>query len=98
MTRLIIGRLDSKTDVLGWEIERGGQMAIVREDGDVRSDDPSLAEYLRARLLEPVIVPRPARDHPLRLLPGDGRYVAARVRSLRREDSALTVVGIVWNP
>jgi hypothetical protein len=98
VTRLIIGRLNSKTDILGWEIERGGRLAIVREDGEVRSDDPSLAEYLRSRLLEPVTVPRPARDHPLTLLPGDGRYVAARVRSLRREDSELTVVGIVWNP
>jgi hypothetical protein len=98
VSRLIIGRLNSKTDVLGWEIERLGQLAVVREDGEVRSDDPGLAEYLRSRLREPVTVQRPRAGHPLTLLPGDGRYVAARIRSLRREDGELTVVGIVWNP
>lgn len=90
--------MDSKTDVLGWEIERGGRLAVVREDGEVRSEDPQLAGYLRSRLLEPVTVPRSSGGRPLTLLPGDGRYVAARIRSLRREDSELTVVGIVWNP
>ena len=64
----------------------------------MRSDDPGLAEYLRSRLREPVTVPRPSAARPLTLVPGDGRYVAARVRSLRREDGGLTVVGIVWNP
>ena len=90
--------MSSKTDVLGWEIERLGNLAVVREDGEVLSDDPGLAEYLRGRLREPVTVARLPPARPLTLRPGDGRYVAARVRALRREDSELTVVGIVWNP
>lgn len=89
--------MSSRTDVIGWEIERAGRVAVVREDGQVVSEDPQLAHYLRARLSEPVLVARRPRGEPIRLLPGDGRYVVARVRSLPQEDASLAIVGIVWN-
>ncbi|HUY55909.1 MAG TPA: hypothetical protein VMV23_12245 [Candidatus Nanopelagicaceae bacterium] len=92
------------TDVIGWEIERGGHTAVVREDGVVESDDATLRDYLQARLREPVTVYRRgtvARSggtpaDAIRLVPGDGRYTVARVRSLPGEDPALQIVRIIW--
>lgn len=87
------------TDVIGWEIERRGRTAVVRENGEVSCADLELRDYLRSRLTEPVDVPRPGGNgaRPLRIAPGDGRYVVARVRSLPREDPDLRIVGIVWD-
>ncbi len=93
----MIEKLSSRTDVICWEVERAGRLAVVREDGAVVSGDPELARYLRARLSEPVDVPRRPRGDPVRLSPGDSRYVVARVRSLPEEDPSLAIVGIVWN-
>ncbi|MHB8325104.1 MAG: hypothetical protein ACYDHB_11910 [Candidatus Dormibacteria bacterium] len=93
-----------QTDVIGWEIEREGSTAVVREDGAVESADDGLREYLRLRLGEPVTVYRrgtlgqfggPPED-AIRLLPGDSRYTVARVRSLTVEDPALQITRIVW--
>ncbi len=95
------------TDVLLWAIERDGRVAMVREDGAVACDDPDLADFLRARLTEPITVfrrgtVRPAAEtdsgpaRPIRLAPGDGRYVVARIRSLVAEDARIHLLGIEW--
>lgn len=91
--------MSSKTDVIGWEIERRGRTAVVREDGEVSCPDQELRDYLRSRLSEPVDVLSAGGNgaRPLRIAPGDRRYVVARVRSLPREDPDLRIVGIVWD-
>ena len=106
-TRSIIAAVPASTDVLCWAIERDGAVASVREDGRVVCDDPGLAAYLDARLREPVVVyrrgtvrPDPAAGalppHPVRLRPGDRRYVVARIRILTTEDPRLRLLGIEW--
>jgi len=90
--------------MIGWEIERHGSTAVVREDGTVESDDRALADFLLARLREPVTVQRRGRrvetgggpTAAIRLVPGDGRYMVARVRSLPTEDPAVQILRIVW--
>jgi hypothetical protein len=97
--------LDQKTDVLAWELERDGQLAVVREDGLIESEDPQLVDYLRRRLSQPVAVYRrgtvtrsgddPAA--PMTLRPGDSRYVAACVRTMSAEPDGVRVLSIVWD-
>lgn len=98
------GTVAQQTDVIGWEIERDGSTAVVREDGTVESADGGLREYLRGRLSEPVTVYRRGTvgqfggtsGDAIRLVPGDNRHTVARVRSLTAEDPALRITRIVW--
>lgn|GEM_PF-4470985 len=98
--------MTQRTDVLGWELERDGRVAIVREDGHVESEDADFADFLRRRLAEPITVHRhgPGRTHPdhpqgqILLRPGDGRYVAARVRAMAGSSQEVTILRIVWDP
>ena len=91
--------------MLGWELERGGQVAIVREDGHVECEDADFADFLRQRLAEPITVYRSGpglagADHPqgsILLCPGDGRYVAARVRALAGTSEEVKILRIVWD-
>ncbi len=105
--RSIIAAVAAPTDVLCWTIERDGAVASVREDGRVTGDDQGLCDYLGARLREPVVVyrrgtvrPGPAAvreaARPVRLAPGDRRYVVARIRTLTAEDPGLRLRGIEW--
>ncbi|MHB1639690.1 MAG: hypothetical protein ACYCUD_07620 [Candidatus Dormibacteria bacterium] len=97
--------MEQRTDIVGWELELEGQVATVREDGLVETDDPELERYLRKRLHEPVTVYRRGtvsqiEDDPagrLTLRPGDGRYVAACVRSMAAEADGVQILRIVWN-
>ncbi len=97
--------LTQRTDVIGWEVERDGCLALVREDGRVEADDEAFAEYLRGRLTEPVAVFRSGTlrriescaEDRLELRPGDGRYVVASVRSMAAEEGGLHILGIVWD-
>ena len=96
--------LDQKTDTVGWVLERDGQLAVVREDGVIESDDPQFADYLRQRLSQPVAVfrrgtvARSAKvgEAPMMLTPGDGRYVAACVRTMSAEPDGIHILGIDW--
>ncbi|MDA8330231.1 MAG: hypothetical protein M0027_03310 [Candidatus Dormibacteraeota bacterium] len=97
--------MTQRTDVLGWELERDGRVAVVREDGHVESEDADFADFLRQRLAEPITVHRrgPGRVVPessegaILLRPGDGRYVAARVRALAGFSREVKILRIVWD-
>jgi hypothetical protein len=95
--------IPKQTDVIAWEINRGGRQAVVREDGRIESDDPGLRLFLQERLQEPVVVFRHGTvagggrepSDALELHPGDRRYVVARVRSLAAADPGIQIMGIV---
>lgn len=90
-------------ETLVWSIARGARHATVGEDGSLEGD-PELVELLRRRLAEPVTVyrrgtvARPDVDAAgaLKLRPGDGRYVVARIRVLCADDPAFEIVGCDW--
>ncbi|MHB1575878.1 MAG: hypothetical protein ACYCX9_05105 [Candidatus Dormibacteria bacterium] len=97
--------MEHKTDVVGWELERDGKVAVVREDGQIEADDPQFADNLSRCLRQPVTVYRRgtvARSGgdgaaPMTLSPGDGRYVAARVRTLSADPDGVRILSIVWD-
>ncbi len=89
---------------MGWELERRGVRAVVREDGRIECQDGELLAALRRWMSEPVTVYRRGtvtaldtdQGDPLELIPGDRRYVVARVRSLPGCDPDLRIVGMVF--
>lgn len=88
-------------DTLVWTIARGDLVARVGEDGTI-DGDPRLVAILRDRLSEPVTVYRSGTvgatggADPIELLPGDGRYVVARIRSLCDVGSEFEIVDCDW--
>ena len=90
-------------DTLVWTIAHAGRVAQVAEDGEL-SGDAELVVLLRDKLREPVTVFRrgtvqPAGGAPagsIELLPGDRRYVVARVRTLCDGDSGFEITGCDW--
>lgn len=88
---------------LVWSIVNRGRLVQVGEDGSLQGD-PELVDVLRARLSEPVTVYRHGtvrsdrRDasDAIRLNPGDGRYMVARIRLLCDDDPTFEIVGCDW--
>ncbi len=99
-------RPTSPTDVvdrLVWTIARGDQNARVCETGEVDGDADLVAD-LTAKLREPVTVfghgtvrhREAAPRHEIVLQPGDGRYVAARMRALCADTADYVITGCEW--
>ncbi|HEY6379655.1 MAG TPA: hypothetical protein VI316_10805 [Candidatus Dormibacteraeota bacterium] len=92
-------------ETLVWSIAHGARHATVGEDGSLEGD-PELVELLRRHLAEPVTVyrrgtvPSPDVDaaDAIKLRPGDGRYVVARIRVLCADDPGYEIVGCGWKP
>lgn len=91
-------------DTLVWHIARGREVADVGEDGSL-DGDPVLVTTLRGLLAEPVTVHRRGTVPPaegsgsgdtITLEPGDGRYMAARIRLLCRPGTGYEMVGCSW--
>lgn len=87
-------------DRLVWTVASGAGTVRVGEDGALEGDPTAVAE-LRRWLAEPVTVFRRgtvAQSHatdPIVIRPGDGRYVAARIRQLCASGE-LTMLGCDW--
>lgn len=85
-------------DVLVWTVVRGELSASVGEDGEIEGD-AELVEVLRQRLTEPTTVYRRGTvqgSDAIELLPGDRRYVVARIRTLCAEDAGFEIAGCDW--
>ena len=87
-------------DVLVWTIAHGDHEAQVSEQGDI-TGHPALVTLLQAKLTEPITVYRSGTvsgsdDGAIELQPGDGRYVAARIRTLCAGDNGFQITGCDW--